>query len=1102
MDRDAEWASETEQEEEDWMDTKWNDPVVSYTCKAGENSADRPCEKAQSSDAVKSCVAVQSRDKAQLMTGIQLNDNKAGMEGLDKEKINKIIFDASKGSKYFENERKKEEQLSRRIKEQSERMKRITDSAIQQAAVEADKLLEELESSRKLDRVIVHVDMDAYYAAVEMRDNPSLRDKPIAVGGNSMLSTSNYHARRFGVRAAMPGFIGKKLCPELIIVKANFKQYTSVSNQVREVMALYDPNFCPMSLDEAYLDFSGHLEKRENMSDGDRTVRCRMCDTSDTNVCLCDLNFYKDADLASGENVLLQSQRQEDLCDGETTLNSQPAEREITPVHNRLEGKSCLQCGNPCPPFEEKVFDRSVEGAVCEMRCRIEQRTRLTASAGIASNMMLAKVCSDKNKPNGQYRIQPTRESIMKFIKDLPIRKIPGIGKVSEKMLNGVGVVTCEDLFHKRALLYHLYSPISFHYFMRICLGMGSTVVDRDGERKSMSTERTFVEINQTADHYKKCSELCQSLASDLQAAELKGRTVTLKLKTVKFEVKTRAVTLPQYTSDFHAIYAAASELLKTEIQNVAPHKLQLRLMGVRMSNLVQQRLSQSVKQDTITGMFKKMVSKPLSVNKSDHGTTLSDKWEDASDFVSESTWTLKENIHTSTRVLTDITTNKTLTAECFQADTSGVGSERDSNLSDGLSMKTATCKHLFNSKHHSAPKNEITTCSASQESVAETVQKDDDRCLQESVDDTLQESVDDTLQEGVADTLQESVADTLQESVDDTLQESVDDTLQESVDDTLQGVDDTLQKDDGRSLQESIADISQDKTLSMEKYECPVCCQSVVCKNLNYFNDHVDICLFKQITATSNSQAILESCTANRGDDENGKSDSADDAENGIIVEDIDSITVSSEKRNSNSSIVCSAAGNSGEHKSSCMKTMTSVLSMKDSSESKRVIPSNTPHVENHSIGTAKPGISDCKTNQSPAADEIVVVPEQSTLAKCDNKRRYSCPSEWEGNTGSGIVFELGDQQLKGCDEDDVVSFFVCPVCNAEKHDWNIVAFNQHVDACLSGTTIKEILQEQEQNHRKSKRSSSDVHSGSSAKKGRRVSSKNTRNIKTYFTA
>lgn len=87
----------------------------------------------------------------------------------------------------------------------------------------------------------------------------------MAVGGMGMLSTSNYAARKFGVRAAMPGFIGKKLCPELIIVPPNFNKYKAVSKDVQEVFSHYDPGFSPMSLDEAYLDITEYLQKNSSL---------------------------------------------------------------------------------------------------------------------------------------------------------------------------------------------------------------------------------------------------------------------------------------------------------------------------------------------------------------------------------------------------------------------------------------------------------------------------------------------------------------------------------------------------------------------------------------------------------------------------------------------------------------------------------------------------------------------------------------------------------------------------------------------------------------------------------------------------------------------
>uniref|UniRef100_A0A2K6QHW6 DNA polymerase kappa n=1 Tax=Rhinopithecus roxellana TaxID=61622 RepID=A0A2K6QHW6_RHIRO len=302
--------------------------------------------------------------KDDLLLRMGLNDNKAGMEGLDKEKINKIIMEATKGSRFYGNELKKEKQVNQRIENMMQQKAQITSQQLRKAQLQVDRFAMELEQSRNLSNTIVHIDMDAFYAAVEMRDNPELKDKPIAVGSMSMLSTSNYHARRFGVRAAMPGFIAKRLCPQLIIVPPNFDKYRAVSKEVKEILADYDPNFMAMSLDEAYLNITKHLEERQNWPEDKRKY------------------FIKMGNSVENDNP------------GKEINKLSEHERSISPLLFEESPSDLQPPGDPFQVnFEEQnspqilqnsiVFGTSAEEVVKEIRFRIEQKTTLTASAGV-----------------------------------------------------------------------------------------------------------------------------------------------------------------------------------------------------------------------------------------------------------------------------------------------------------------------------------------------------------------------------------------------------------------------------------------------------------------------------------------------------------------------------------------------------------------------------------------------------------------------------------------------------------------------------------------------------------------------------------------------
>lgn len=119
------------------------------------------------------------------------------------------------------------------------------------------------EEQRVLNRTWIHIDFDMYYAAATMREKPELREKPLAIGGELMISTSNYIARKWGVRAGMPGFVARGLCEELIIEPCDFKLYNAISKEFKEILREYDERLESMGLDEANLDVTDYLEEHK-----------------------------------------------------------------------------------------------------------------------------------------------------------------------------------------------------------------------------------------------------------------------------------------------------------------------------------------------------------------------------------------------------------------------------------------------------------------------------------------------------------------------------------------------------------------------------------------------------------------------------------------------------------------------------------------------------------------------------------------------------------------------------------------------------------------------------------------------------------------------
>jgi DNA polymerase-4 len=294
-------------------------------------------------------------------------------------------------------------------------------------------------------RKIIHIDMDCFYAAIEEREDPSLRGKPVAVGGSSrrgVLTTANYEARKYGCRSAMPVYKALELCPQLILLPVRFDLYGSVSAGIRAIFHRFTDLVEPLSLDEAYLDVS-HL--------------------------------------------------------------------------------------------------RSGGAAVAwEIRAQIKEEIRLTASAGIAPNKLLAKIASDWNKPDGQFEV--AAEEIPDFVRNLPVGRLWGVGRKMREKLAAQGIQTCGDLQRFDVVeLVKRYGKWG-HELWHLCRGMDDRTVQPHRIRKSVSSETTFSENLHAMEDLRRAMEvMLAGLVEELEAkhSTRRIRSLVVKLKFADFQQTT-----------------------------------------------------------------------------------------------------------------------------------------------------------------------------------------------------------------------------------------------------------------------------------------------------------------------------------------------------------------------------------------------------------------------------------------------------------------------------------------------------------------------------------------------------------------------------------
>ena len=333
-----------------------------------------------------------------------------------------------------------------------------------------------------------HVDCDAFYASVEKRDDPSLRDKPVIIGGGvrGVVSTCCYIARQSGVRSAMPMFKARDLCPDAVIIKPNMAKYVEVSRQIRGYMDALTPLVEPISIDEAFLDLAG------------------------------------------------------------------------------------TQALHKAPPAVVLArFARAVETDI-----------GVSISVGLSHNKFLAKVASDLDKPRGFAVIGAAETE--SFLAPRPISLIYGVGKVLAETLRKDGLVTIGQLQNESPeRLMRRYGETGAR-LARLSRGQDSRRITTHGEMKTVSSETTFnSDIASLEALSTELLKVTERLSERLKAKNIVGDTVTLKLKSAGFRLRTRARHLMIPTQLANVIYETGLSLLEPEADGTA-----FRLIGIGVSGI------------------------------------------------------------------------------------------------------------------------------------------------------------------------------------------------------------------------------------------------------------------------------------------------------------------------------------------------------------------------------------------------------------------------------------------------------------------------------------------------------------------------------------
>ena len=344
-------------------------------------------------------------------------------------------------------------------------------------------------------RKIIHIDMDAFYAAVEQRDFPELCGKPLIVGGapdsRGVVATCSYEARVFGIRSAMPASQARRLCPEAVFVKPRFETYRSISEEIRDIFFDFTDKVEAISLDEAYLDVTDS-----------------------------------------------------EACQGSATLMA-----------------------------------RSIKQL-------IRERTQLTASAGVSYNKFLAKIASDRDKPDGLWVILP--EQAPSLIREMPIGAFHGIGHATEAKMKRLGIETGADLERVPLAVLREYLGKAGEHYHRIVRGIDERPVNPDRVRKSWGAETTFqIDLDDADAMLAHLGGLAERVFNKMLAKRMNAATVTIKVKFADFEQITRSRTLGHGFTQLGEVIPHLDELLR----RTDAGQRKVRLLGVSFSGLEELRV-------------------------------------------------------------------------------------------------------------------------------------------------------------------------------------------------------------------------------------------------------------------------------------------------------------------------------------------------------------------------------------------------------------------------------------------------------------------------------------------------------------------------------